>query len=176
MKKLNVVASGTTGACRWELTGPPDNYTLTISGTGAMEDYRGNNSPWYSYRNDITTLDLQQGVTSIGNGAFYGCSGLVSVTLPNSVTSIGDYAFAYCIGLTELHVKAQTPPVLGYNAFGDVPATIPVYVPCGKASIYQSASGWNYFSNIIEDCSSIPIVGTEHDLSSTTNLPQPHNG
>ena len=36
-------------------------------------------------------------VTSIGEGAFYDCSSLESVTIPNSVTSIGDYAFAYCI-------------------------------------------------------------------------------
>jgi hypothetical protein len=50
------VASGTTGDCTWTLTGSSGNYTLTISGTGAMGDYIDNDAPWYSYRNDIKTL------------------------------------------------------------------------------------------------------------------------
>ena len=50
----------------------------------------------------LTKLTLPNSVTSIGDGAFCGCTGLTELTLPNSVTSIGDCAFYGCSGLTEL--------------------------------------------------------------------------
>jgi hypothetical protein len=55
--KAQLVASGPIGDCTWTLTGTAGNYTLTISGTGAM----GNTIPWSSYRSGIKTLDIQQG-------------------------------------------------------------------------------------------------------------------
>ena len=83
--------------------------TLTISGTGAMQNYRytnGNNysTPWNSYKTTIVKVVVEEGVTSIGNYAFAGCSGLTSVTIPNSVTSIGNYAFFECSGLTTVNI------------------------------------------------------------------------
>ena len=50
----------------------------------------------------ITNLTIPDGVTSIGDYTFYGCSKLTSITIPNSVTSIGGYAFNYCSGLTSI--------------------------------------------------------------------------
>jgi hypothetical protein len=104
-----VVASGTTGDCTWELTGTTGNYTLTISGSGAMGDYGDGGSPWFSYNSDIKTLDIQQGVTSIGDYAFSVCYGLTSVTIPNSVTSIGEQAFSGCHSLISLTVEEDNP-------------------------------------------------------------------
>ena len=67
---------------------------LFITGTGAMTDYVLTSSiPWDSYHSDIKTIYVADGVTSIGNMAFYGCSILTSITIPNSVTSIGNSAF-----------------------------------------------------------------------------------
>ena len=60
--------------------------------------------PWYSYRGDIQTVVIKDGVTSIGVYAFDGCSGLTSVIIPNSVTSIGGNAFNNCSGLTKVIV------------------------------------------------------------------------
>jgi hypothetical protein len=43
-----------------------------------------------------------------------------------------------------------------------IPDTIPVYVPCDKEAVYKSAEGWNYFSNIIEDCTGIEELTLEN--------------
>ena len=76
--------------------------TLTISGTGAMKDYNYTSVPWYYY--PIKNVVINNGVTSIGEYAFEGCTGLTSITIPNSVTSIGDLAFYECTGLTSIYV------------------------------------------------------------------------
>ena len=96
----------------------------------------------------LTSITIPNSVTEIGVRAFAGCSGLTSITLPNSVTSIGDEAFAGCSGLTSIESLAETPPTLGTDAFYNVSTSIPVYVPCGSVSAYQSAEGWKAFTNI----------------------------
>ena len=66
----------------------------------------------------ITELVIPNGVTSIGDAAFSGCSGLTSITIPNSVTSIGEMAFYYCSGLKEVHINdlaAWCSINFGYN-------------------------------------------------------------
>ena len=55
-------------------------------------------------------------VTSIGDRAFYGCSGLTSVTIGNSVTRIGSSAFHYCSGLTSVTIPNSVMSI-GYRAF-----------------------------------------------------------
>jgi hypothetical protein len=111
------VASGKTGSCTWTLTGTSGNYTLTISGSGDMGDYNNSSSlPWSSYRTGIKTVDIQQGVTSIGNYAFADCTALTSVTIPNSVTSIGNYAFYRCTALTSVTIP-NSVMAIGERAF-----------------------------------------------------------
>ena len=106
-----IVPSGNCGATGhetdvvWVLTGESPNYTLTISGTGYMEDYDNSDAPWYSICEEITTVVIGAGVTSIGNYAFSGCSGLTSVTIPASVTSIGEGVFEYCENLATITVE-----------------------------------------------------------------------
>ena len=89
-----VVKSGTCGANGDNLTWVLDDEgTLTISGTGAMEDYGYLVAPWYSSRSSIKKVVIESGVTSIGNYAFEYCDGLTSIEIPASVTSIGVRAF-----------------------------------------------------------------------------------
>ena len=68
-----------------------------------MSDYTYASAPWYSYRSQITSVVIEDGVTSIGNYAFYNCSSLTEITIPDGVTSIGDYAFSYCRSLTDVY-------------------------------------------------------------------------
>ena len=78
----------------WTLS---NDGTLTISGT-SMQDYaNNNNAPWYSQQDKIKKVVIENGVTSIGNWAFYACENLTYITIPNSVTSIGVFAFYNCI-------------------------------------------------------------------------------
>ncbi|MDY4161502.1 MAG: leucine-rich repeat protein [Prevotella sp.] len=58
---------------------------------------------------------IPESVTSIGGRAFYGCSGLTSVTIPNSVTSIGFYALSGCSGLTSVKVMRKEPPTIEHR-------------------------------------------------------------
>ena len=93
-------------------------------------------------------------VTSIGDRAFYYCSGLTSVAIPNSVTSIAGYAFYECNGLTSIVSNAVVPPALG-SEFFTYPNSCNVTVPCGSLEAYTSSQWNNYFPNRIEeDCSS----------------------
>ena len=73
----------------WTLS---DDGTLTISGTD-MPNYSSNSSPWYSQRDKIKKIVIENGVTNIGNSAFYDCFNLASISIPNSVTRIGSNAF-----------------------------------------------------------------------------------
>ena len=80
--------------------------TLTISGTGAMKYYGFYNkkSPWHRYMANIKMVNIQQGVTSIGDDAFSGCTALTSVTIPANVTHIHSNAFSGCTGLTSIDI------------------------------------------------------------------------
>ncbi len=106
-------------------------------------------------------MTIPSGVTSIGEGVFYGCSGLTSLTIPSSVTSIGDWAFAGCSGLTSIYVYPENLPELGTDIFNECDAkNCTVYVPKGTYDAYKS-SEFGYFEKIVEfDASGIDKVTT----------------
>ena len=99
-----------------------DENTLTIFGTGAMYNYGNsiNKAPWRSLNPAPTSLVLEDGITHIGNSAFYQCSGFTgSLTIPNSVTTIGGEAFEDCKGFTGSLTIPNSVTAIGNYAFED---------------------------------------------------------
>ena len=78
---------------------------LRITGSGLMASYTvSTHAPWYSMKTMISSLSISEGVTSIGNYAFYECSSMTSTVIPSSVSSIGGMAFYGCKALTSVNI------------------------------------------------------------------------
>ncbi len=79
----SINAQETNGSCGDNATWSYEGTTLTISGTGAIADYEYGEAPWIDYAEEITSLVIEKGITSIGNNAFAGCEKLNSVQYPS---------------------------------------------------------------------------------------------
>lgn len=92
--------------------------TLTISGIGAMQDFGYYTTPWSNIQHNIVTLIIEEGVTTIGDYAFFYFRGLnCSLSLPESITTIGDNAFSGCFGLNGSLNLPEGITTIGYDAF-----------------------------------------------------------
>ena len=112
-----------------------DGIYYTFSGTKATVTYQYSGSTNGSaYSGSVTIPETvtygsnTYSVTSIGGGAFRGCKGLTSVTIPNSVTSIGSYAFNGCTGLTSVTIPNSVTSI-GYGAFEGCSGLTSVEIP-----------------------------------------------
>ncbi len=134
--------SGETGKCTWnfdEATG-----TLTISGNGYMESYYSYvAAPWISL--SVKHAVIENGVTTIGESAFSGCSGLTTITIPDSVTNISDFAFKDCTGLTSVTIPGGVERI-GAGVFHGCTELTSVTIPDSVTSIGEKAFGYiDYF-------------------------------
>ena len=118
--KLTGGAAGDGSGVTWQLTENTDNpstYTLTISGSGAMKNYlMSSNQPWHSFRDQITSVVVSPGVTSIGNLAFALSRNIIHVDIADSVVSIGEQVFFKCSSLTDIKIP-QSVTYIDANAF-----------------------------------------------------------
>ena len=107
----------------------------------------------------LTSVTIPNSVTSIGASAFSGCSGLTSVTIPNSVTSIGDGAFSHCIGLTSVTIPNSVTNIGNY-AFWECSGLTSVTIPNSVTSIGDNAF-WG--------CSSLTSVTIPNSVTNIGN-------
>ncbi len=129
---VSVVASGECGDnVTWTLD---DEGLLTIEGKGAMTDFR--TAPWKGL--SFTKAVIKDGVTTVGNNAFYGCKELTSVDIANSVKSIGEWAFYDCEGLTSMTIPDSVTSI-GKRAFADCEGLTSITLPDSVKSIGEHA-------------------------------------
>ncbi len=107
--------------------------TLAIDGTGDMENYSFGRSPWY-FDSKIKQIIIYNGVTSIGEYAFFGCRSLESITIPDSVTSIDDWAFAGCRSLESITIPDSVMSI-GDDAFQYCTSLSSITIPDGVTSV-----------------------------------------
>lgn len=158
-------AAGDGSGVTWQLTentDDPSTYTLTIRGSGAMEDYLiSGHQPWRSFRDQITSVVVSPGVTSIGQcafsrfaklthvdiadsvisigwDAFYYCSSLTNITIPQSVTYIGPLAFFHCTNLSSITLSNNITSI-GSSAFEDCTNLTSITIPGSVTSIGLAA-------------------------------------
>ena len=157
-----------------------ENGLLIITGKGEIPDYDNMIrtarplTPWRSYRLLITSVNIEDGITKIGNAAFSGCKNLTSINIPESVESIGANAFYGCENLTSViipdkissletgvfarckklavvEVKNPVPPKNEVVTFFQVPVkNAKLIVPAGTKITYAETEVWKNFG-IIEE-------------------------
>lgn len=159
--KLTGGAAGDGSGVTWQLTentDDPSTYTLTISGSGAMKNFPfGSDQPWYSFKQQITSVVILPGVTSIGEcafswfpklthvdiadsvisiggNAFKSCSSLTNITIPQNVTYIGGLAFSGCTSLSSITLSNNIT-FIGNAAFKDCTTLTSITIPGSVTSI-----------------------------------------
>ena len=167
----------------WKLT---SDGTLTISGKGDMKDYGDNYgmsvAPWYVGSSQVKTVIIEDGVTSIGDRAFDGCTKLTrvvipdsvtsigyssfrgcyslpSVAIPDSVTSIGDSAFAYCKALTGITLSGSVTSI-GSWAFQSCDSLTSVTMRNGVTDIGDNAFAYCKNLTSVTIPNSVKTIGT----------------
>ena len=139
-----------SGACGDNLTWTLENGVLTISGTGKMDGYgyytkkpdgsSVTSAPWGEYYEAIERVVIENGVTSIGNCAFYSCTEIKGASIPDSVESIGSYAFSGCSGL-ETVTLGNGLKTIGAKAFDDCTNLKGIVIPDSVEFIGSAFSG-----------------------------------
>ena len=119
--------------------------TLTISGEGDMKDFTAGTTLWDSWRFDITTVNIEEGVTNIGNYAFLSHENLPTenLYLPQTLISIGEHSFRGCYNLTDSLSIPESVTTIGNSAFYSTSYSN-VFIPESVTHIGEKAFGWMF--------------------------------
>ena len=185
--KLTGGAAGDGSGVTWQLTentDDPSTYTLTIRGSGAMEDYlMSGHQPWRSFRDQITSVVVSPGVTSIGNLAFNRFSKLIHVDIADSVVSIGEHAFSDCSSLTDIKIP-QSVTYIDANAFNSCTKLSSITLSTNNITSIRpyTFSGCSELSSIVipdgvtsiqlgafSDCTSLSSITLSNNITSIGN-------
>ena len=153
-----IIARGSCGgSAGWSLT---EDGTLTISGTGAMENYSDKSAQgWYGHADAINSVIISDGITHIGNRAFSGCSALTEITIPDSVTNIGSSAFYGCTALAEIALPDSVTSIDDF-AFSCCSALTEITIPDSVTSI-------DYFA--FYDCDALAEIAIPNSVTRIAN-------
>ena len=130
----------------WKLD---EEGTLTLFGTGAMQDYEyedddfygwywGESVPWYNESESVQKIVVESGVTGIGANVFRSCTNVTSVTIPGSVASIGSSAFNNCKALTTVQIEDGVTTIDSY-AFSGCTGLTTINIPDSVTTIGSNA-------------------------------------
>ena len=137
---FNVTASGTVNAnISWVLDG--DTGTLTVAGKGAIPSYRYSYAPWYDYRESVKSIVVGEGITEVGERAFYWSTNCTSVTLPSTLTAIREYGFNNLRSLEQITLPNNLR-ILEFCAFSECVALKSIVLPDSVTTVET-----NVFSN-----------------------------
>ena len=128
--------SGTCGAnVNWSFDF--ETNILIISGAGAMDNFTSTSMPWYEFKDEIKTVIVENGVTTIGENAFWNCKAIENVTLGDTVTGIAKYAFGGCESLESINLPNSLTSI-GGQAFGNCESLESIAIPSGVTSLATS--------------------------------------
>ena len=159
-------------------------YNYINDGTELAVTFRGSSYNDYSNEytgnivipEEVTYMNMTRKVTSIGDRAFYDCSGLTSVTIPNSVTRIGDDAFDYCYRLTSITIPNSVESI-GDWAFGYCYRLTSITIPNSVKSIGFAAFSYCSGLTSITIPNSVTSIGgwAFRDCSGLTSITIPNS-
>ena len=144
----DTVASGICGDnITWTLSGTDDNLTLTIKGRGQMNSFTKTSTPWGSKRNRVQKIIVSNGITSIGEYAFYSMNRLTEVSLPGTVTSLEWGCFSRCNSLVNITIPYGVQEI-GIDAFSECKSLRSIIIP--ESVRFLQGNAFSECSNLAE--------------------------